>query len=334
MQATLTRPGLLHTLPQSLQGLLLPDSNRPFTRVRRVEADRAGPLGTSVGIERCGEVRRRRRRRQPIQVEGGRGGVIVRRDGGHGDHTAVGRRMPPGGGEEEEGEIPFGLLVWNPLAVDGMVPPSAIHQNHGNRDSGDREHYSVERDRSIDADDSQIDGIDGEDDGGSDRNDHEQEQEYESHSDDDIDGDDGDDASVIDRNAANHADVASANRRENVNGHPRHVSVHRPWDAPPNPPPLPLATARPRPRSRLRSNSDGSRAAQHVSSPAAPGASRRRAVSSARGAERGLLAGGRLRPSPARAAASDGLVPSAERIVASILQVRNEEYTVKRPLEA
>lgn len=108
MRNTLTRPGLMHTLPNPLQNLLLPMSQN--ASIGRGAADVPRP---AVQNGRWSGLPRRRRRQHRPMVEEAVVPVAQRDDGP--EH------------ERAEREAPLGQLVWNPLpSVTAPVMPPAV----------------------------------------------------------------------------------------------------------------------------------------------------------------------------------------------------------------
>ncbi|CAN0575652.1 unnamed protein product, partial [Ectocarpus sp. 12 AP-2014] len=99
MQYTLTRPGIMHTLPRPFQDLLLPPNARE---------------GVLIGAPDGREVIGRRRRHRGVETEGlaEAGGAAALRENEGGQQQQQQQRHRDG----EEGEAPvLGQLVWNPL---------------------------------------------------------------------------------------------------------------------------------------------------------------------------------------------------------------------------
>lgn len=371
MQNTLTRPGLLHTLPLSLQSVLLPTQAISPPSAHTVgsldidgRADRLLRSGNGDREVTGRDGRRRRRQRTAVEVRERRDvhdGVRGRDSGA----AAHGGRLALETGEvarAEEEDPPLGLLVWNPDPINGIVIPPAVggraegrNGGYGGGDAGRRErgqHSEQEGGGYVEIDDGVggdsedgggAVGIAGDQDGrgargsrGSEHGRSGEEKEGDAYE------EEGEEVAFGNfdggsRNDATDDDHMARDRDDSDGGtHGRYRSARRPWDSPPARSRGPLvaaaaaagrsadgASAHPWPRFR-RSNSDGDRSSSHDLSVARPEQSRRRAVSSARGGGQGAVDGG----GGARAGLAPGLalvraneVPSAERIMVSIIQV-------------
>lgn len=310
----------MHTLPLSLQSVLLP--NRATSPP---SAHAVGRFDTDDGADRLlrsgngdREVpehggRRRRRQRNAEEVRE-RGGVFDGARGRDSGAAARGERLVLESGEAApaEEEPPLGLLVWNPDPINGIVIPPPIggraegRAQHSEQEEG-RGYVEIEDDVGGDSDSDGDDvgnagGQDGRRAGGSRGGEHgrsgeekkgdDSEEEKEDAASGDFDGGSRYDAIDDDHMARDRDD-------SNEGTHARYWSARRPWDSPPARSCGPLvaaagsrsadgASARLRPGFR-RSNSDGDRSSPRALSVVRP---EQRAVSSARGRGQGAVDGG------------------------------------------
>ncbi|CAB1096469.1 unnamed protein product [Ectocarpus sp. CCAP 1310/34] len=271
MQYTLTRPGIMHTLPRPFQDLLLPPNARD---------------GVLIGAPDGREVIGSRRRHRGVEIQGlaeARGAAAPRANEG-GQQQQQQQRHRDG----EEGEAPvLGQLVWNPL-------PASLAQEmaNGEEEEGEGEEEVLPQEEELDRVAGDVSSsVDSEEERG--------------------------------RSASRHADGGGRGRRNGVvdGGRDDDATNRRPWEAEAYPPhasrSLSPATVRNRAATDV-AEADGARSSRRVSS-ALPIPARRLGTAGWFGRTRANGSG--TPPGPA-AGTTDGMVPSAERLVASILQRR------------
>ncbi|CBN79235.1 conserved unknown protein [Ectocarpus siliculosus] len=272
MQYTLTRPGIMHTLPRPFQDLLLPPNAR---------------AGVLIGAPDGREVIGPRRRHRGVETQGlaEAGGAAASRanEGGQQQHQQQQRHR-----DGEEGGAPvLGQLVWNPL-------PASLGQEttNGEEQEGEGEEHVFPQEEELDrAGGDASSSVDSEEERG--------------------------------RSASRHADDGGRARRNGVDddGRDDNATRRRPWEAEAYPPHASRSLSPAAVRNRAATDvaeADGARSSRRVSS-ALPIPARRLGTAGWFG--RTHANGSGNPPGPA-ATTAGGMVPSAERLVASILQRR------------